>query len=68
MSWVHFDLIGVSSQENVFKPLDIKASFYLTPDIKDKLVDLSYKRNGNIEPSAKQTEEVVIERDPAKGK
>ncbi|PPQ86188.1 hypothetical protein CVT25_006931 [Psilocybe cyanescens] len=53
-------------QENIFKPLDIKASFYLTPDIKEKLVDLSYRRNGNLEASAKQAEQVLIERDPTK--
>ncbi|KAH9474868.1 carboxylate methylbutanoyltransferase mlcH [Psilocybe cubensis] len=36
-------------QENIFKPLNMKASFYLTPDIKDRLVDMTFRRNDILE-------------------
>ncbi|KAJ3505256.1 hypothetical protein NLJ89_g7511 [Agrocybe chaxingu] len=52
-------------KENIFNPLGLKsASFYLTPDLKSKLVDLSYRRDGKLEPWADQVP--VGERDPAK--
>jgi CubicO group peptidase (beta-lactamase class C family) len=51
-------------QENIFKPLVMKASFYLTPDIKANLVDLAYRRNGNMEAWANQS--LLIEQDPTK--
>lgn len=53
------------SQENIFKPLGMKASFYLTPDIKERLVDLTYRRGDKLEPWAGQT--TLIEQDPCKG-
>ncbi|KAH9474867.1 Acyltransferase calJ [Psilocybe cubensis] len=51
-------------QQNIFKPLGMKASFYLTPDIKSKLVDLSYRRGDTLEPWSGQTK--LIEQDPSK--
>ncbi|KAH9474693.1 carboxylate methylbutanoyltransferase mlcH [Psilocybe cubensis] len=51
-------------QDNVFKPLDITASFYLTPEIKEKLVDLTYRRGGQFERWNNQSR--IIEQDPSK--
>ncbi|PPQ93960.1 hypothetical protein CVT25_014871 [Psilocybe cyanescens] len=51
-------------QDNIFKPLDIKASFYLTPDIKERLVDLTFRRGNNLEAWSDQSR--IIERDPLK--
>ncbi|KAF8873803.1 beta-lactamase/transpeptidase-like protein [Gymnopilus junonius] len=53
-------------QENMFKPLGMSASFYLTPDLKTRLVDLTYRRNGNMEAWAGQSK--LIEQGPAKVK
>lgn len=53
------------SQENVFKPLSMKASFYRTPDIQARLVDLAYRRDGKLEAWANQS--TLIEQDADKG-
>lgn len=44
----------------------MRASFYLTPDIKARLVDLAYRRGDTLEPWAGQTTK-LIEQDPSKG-
>jgi hypothetical protein len=54
------------SQENIFKPLGIRASFYLTPSLKDDLVRLTYRNpDGAIVPWADQVP--ILEHDPEKG-
>ncbi|TEB26819.1 beta-lactamase [Coprinellus micaceus] len=52
-------------QENIFKPLGIRASFYLTPSLKDDLVRLTYRNpDGAIVPWADQVP--ILEHDPEK--
>ncbi|KAF8963535.1 beta-lactamase/transpeptidase-like protein [Flammula alnicola] len=51
-------------KENVFGPLGMKSSFYLTPELKAKCVDLTFRRNGKLEPWAGQTK--INEQDPSK--
>ena len=53
------------SKENIFDPLKIKLSFYPTPDLMEKLVALTIRKNGKLElyePNIR-----VAERDPEKG-
>jgi len=53
------------SKENIFDPLKIELSFYPTPDLMEKLVALTIRRNEKIElydPNIR-----VGERDPEKG-
>ena len=54
------------SQEHIFKPLGIKGSFYLTPELEKNILTLTYGRNGVLEPWNYQPETTVIERDPTK--
>ncbi|KAJ3504164.1 hypothetical protein NMY22_g18012 [Coprinellus aureogranulatus] len=52
-------------QENIFKPLGIRASFYLTPTLRNDLVRLTFRDpDGKIVPWAGQTP--IIEQDPEK--
>ncbi|KAJ3527935.1 hypothetical protein NMY22_g9599 [Coprinellus aureogranulatus] len=52
-------------QENIFKPLGIRASFYLTPSLRADLVRLTFRDpDGKIVPWAGQTP--IIEQDPEK--
>ena len=45
----------------------MKASFFLTPDLKERAVDLAYRdENGTLHPWANQVE--ILEQDPTKGK
>ena len=46
----------------------MKGSFYLTPELEDNILTLTYRRNGILEAWNYQSETTVIERDPAKGK
>lgn len=53
------------SKENIFKPLGIKLSFHSTPDLLERLVALTIRREGKLElydPNIR-----VAERDPEKG-
>jgi hypothetical protein len=44
----------------------MKTSFFLTPDLKEKAVDLAYRdANGTLHPWDNQIE--IIEQDPTKG-
>ena len=44
----------------------MKASFFLTPELKERAVDLAYRdANGNLHPWDNQIE--IIEQDPTKG-
>ncbi|PPQ68606.1 hypothetical protein CVT24_005424 [Panaeolus cyanescens] len=52
-------------QENVFKPLGLKISFYLTPELESRLLPFAHRRDdGSLEPWANHT--AFIERDPIK--
>ncbi|KDR77348.1 hypothetical protein GALMADRAFT_443271 [Galerina marginata CBS 339.88] len=51
-------------QENIFKPIGMKASFYPTPDIKARLLGLTCRRNGEIK--AWDDKSRLREQDPAK--
>ncbi|KAF8152902.1 beta-lactamase/transpeptidase-like protein [Crassisporium funariophilum] len=51
-------------KENIFKPLGMTSSFYLTPELESKLVGLTFRRDGKLEPWADHTK--LIERDPSK--
>jgi len=51
-------------QENIFAPLGMKSTFYLTPEVKERSITLSFRRDGQLEPWADQVE--LIERDPTK--
>ncbi|KAF9045335.1 beta-lactamase/transpeptidase-like protein [Panaeolus papilionaceus] len=52
-------------QENVFQPLGMKTSFYLTPELERRLLPLAHRRDdGNLVPWANHT--TLNERDPVK--
>ncbi|KAF8169815.1 beta-lactamase/transpeptidase-like protein [Pholiota molesta] len=54
-------------QENVFKRLGMKASFYLTPDLKEKLLGLNLRtEDGQFHTYNNQPGTTIIERDPSK--
>lgn len=54
------------SQENIFKPLGLKMSFYLTPELQQHLLPLVHRTgDGKLEAWANQAK--VIEREVAKG-
>jgi CubicO group peptidase (beta-lactamase class C family) len=56
----------INSKEHIFDPLGMKSSFFLTPDLKEKAVDLAYRdANGTLHPWDNQIE--IIEQDPSKG-
>jgi len=45
----------------------MKGSFYLTPELEENMLTLTYRRNGVLEAWNYQPETTVIERDPTKG-
>ncbi|KIM38847.1 hypothetical protein M413DRAFT_19920 [Hebeloma cylindrosporum] len=53
-------------QDHIFKPLGMKGSFYLTPELEENMLSLTYRRNGVLEAWNYQPETTVIERDPTK--
>ena len=54
------------SKEHFFDPLGMKTSFFLTPDLKEKAVNLTYRdAKGNMHPWGNQLE--IIEQDHTKG-
>ncbi|KAF9483313.1 beta-lactamase/transpeptidase-like protein [Pholiota conissans] len=54
-------------QENVFKPLGMKASFYLTQDLKEKLIALTLRtEDGQLHLWDNQPGTEIIEQDPSK--
>lgn len=53
------------SQENIFKPLGMGSTFYRTPEVEAKILKLSFRRDGKLEPWSGQSE--IIEQDPSKG-
>jgi CubicO group peptidase (beta-lactamase class C family) len=56
----------INSKEHIFDPLGMKTSFFLTPDLKEKAVNLAYRdAKGTLHPWADQLE--IIEQDPTKG-
>ena len=55
------------SQEHIFEPLGMRASFYLTPDLRQKLVNLTFREEDRkLSPWADQVK--IIERDEKKRK
>ena len=55
-----------NSKEHIFDPLGMKTSFFLTPDLKERAVNLAYRdAEGALHPWAKQL--AIIEQDPTKG-
>ena len=57
----------MNSKEHIFDPLGMKASFLLTPELKERAVNLAFRdANGILHPWANQIE--IIEQDPSKGK
>jgi hypothetical protein len=53
------------SQENIFAPLEMKGSFYLTPDLKERMLTLTQRTpDGKLEH---QAECKIIEQDHTKG-
>ena len=56
----------INSKEHIFDPLGMKTSFFLTPELKERAVDLAYRdANGTLHPWDNQIE--IIEQDPTKG-
>ena len=56
----------INSKEHIFDPLGMKASFLLTPDLKERAVNLAFRdEKGTLHPSAGQLK--IIEQDPTKG-
>ena len=56
----------INSKEHIFDPLGMKPSFFLTPDLREKAVNLAYRdAKGNLHPWANQLE--ILEQDPTKG-
>jgi CubicO group peptidase (beta-lactamase class C family) len=52
-------------KEHIFDPLGMKTSFLLTPDLRERAVNLAYRdANGTLHPWADQLE--IIEQDPTK--
>ncbi|KAF8909682.1 beta-lactamase [Gymnopilus junonius] len=52
-------------QEHIFKPLGMETSFYLTPNLRERLVDLACRaKDGSLSPWAGQLK--IIEQDPAR--
>ena len=57
---------NINSKEHIFDPLGMKTSFFLTPDLKERAVNLAYRdAKGGLNPWANQLE--IIEQDPTKG-
>jgi len=53
-------------KDHVLGPLGLHGSFYVSPDIEEKLLKLSFRKaDGGLEPWAEQTTKLP-ERDPAK--
>ncbi|KAF8964753.1 beta-lactamase [Flammula alnicola] len=52
-------------KEHIFGPLGMESSFYLTPALKKRLVDLTFRgEDGSLNPWANQVQ--IMERDPEK--
>ncbi|PPQ97279.1 hypothetical protein CVT26_006672 [Gymnopilus dilepis] len=52
-------------KENIFKPLGMESSFYLSPELEKRLAALSWReKNGNLVPLTNQIP--IIEKDPSK--
>ena len=55
-----------NSKEYIFDPLGMQASFFLTPELKERAVNLTYcDKDGTLHPWANQLD--IIEQDPSKG-
>lgn len=55
-------------KENIFKPLDIKASFFLTPELKEKNFPLYFReKDGKLYLWDNQPGTNILEHDPTKG-
>ena len=64
--FIDHDRSYINSKEHIFDPLGMKASFLLTPDLKERAVNLSFRdEKGALHPWANQLE--IIEQDPNKG-
>lgn len=59
----------VFRQNNIFKPLHINGSFYLTGDLKERFLPITYRRvtDGRSEPFENQPGTKIIEQDLTKG-
>ena len=66
MHFVNLYLLIIFSKEYIFDPLGMKTSFFLTPDLKERAVNLAYRdAEGTLHPWANQLE--IIEQDHTKG-
>ena len=66
MHFANLYLLIIFSKEHIFDPLGMKTSFFLTPDLKERAVNLAYRdAEGTLHPWANQLE--IIEQDHTKG-
>lgn len=54
------------SKKHIFGPLGMETTFYLTPELRKRIVNLTYReQNGSLSPWRDQVN--IIEQDPTKG-
>jgi len=54
-------------KNHIFDPLGMKTSFFLTPDLRERAVNLAYRdENGTLHPWANQLESIEQPKDPTK--
>lgn len=64
--WSYAQGLFSSSKEHITGPLGMESSFYLTPELKRRLVNLTFRdSDGGLNPWANQVN--IIEQDPSKG-
>ena len=64
--WSYAQSLFSSSKEYITGPLGMESSFYLTPELKRRLVNLTFRdSDGGLHPWANQVN--IIEQDPSKG-
>jgi len=64
--WSYAQSLFSSSKEYITGPLGMDSSFYLTPELKRRLVNLTFRdSDGSLNPWANQVN--IIEQDPSKG-
>ena len=64
--WTLSSSPSLISKENIFGPLGMKTSYYLTPDLHQKLVGLSF-RDAEGKYNVWNDQLKIIEQDPSKG-
>ncbi|KAF5314308.1 hypothetical protein D9619_011754 [Psilocybe cf. subviscida] len=55
-------------QAHIFQPIGVKASFYLTGELKEKILPIAYRHASDrrLEPWTNQPDTKILQRDPAK--